>query len=233
MKNWIPNSITLLNLFCGTTAIIALLDEQLLLGAALLLAAAVADFFDGLVARLLRVAGPMGKELDSLADMVSFGVAPGIILYAIYRQGLGVPALLIWSGLPLLIVALFSAIRLAKFNLDDRQTDSFIGLPTPAATLFVVGLLLIYEQDSFGLGRFIQQPAVLFASAITLSALLVAELPMFSLKFKHFRWQGNQIRYIFAAIALLFGLLLQEAAIAPLLLVYIIINLIRSMNPQM
>lgn len=232
MKKWIPNALTLLNLLAGILAIIALFEGAFDRVIILLLGAAIADFLDGLVARLLRVSSPLGKELDSLADLVSFGVAPGIILYALFLEQSTSLSLWVPAAFPLLILPLFSAIRLAKFNLDDRQTDAFMGLPTPAATLLVVGVLLIYQSDAFCLGAWLVQSPFLYTLAGGLSVLLVVEVPMFSLKFKHWRWQGNQIRYIFAATAVVLILLLREAAIVAILLAYLLINLLRYFWPN-
>ncbi|MCB0638405.1 MAG: CDP-alcohol phosphatidyltransferase family protein, partial [Lewinella sp.] len=145
----LPNAITLLNLICGAVAILLVLQAQWYAAALWLAAAALADFADGLVARALGVASPEGKELDSLADMVSFGLAPGMILYSILdmgqQPGTATPLAqgLYWPAVPAFILPAFSALRLARFNLDERQTEHFRGLATPASTLLVVGLMLL------------------------------------------------------------------------------------------
>ncbi|RZK99241.1 MAG: CDP-diacylglycerol--serine O-phosphatidyltransferase, partial [Hymenobacter sp.] len=164
MKRHLPNAITCLNLLCGCLALTFIFRGELVLGAYLVGAAAIADFFDGLLARALRVSTPIGKDLDSLADMVSFGVVPGAIMYQLLSHALApkpeesdfvLPGL--WVLIPCLgfVISIFSALRLAKFNNDTRQTTSFIGLPTPACTLVVASLPLILAYDNFGLSPII------------------------------------------------------------------------------
>ncbi|MEZ4990947.1 MAG: CDP-alcohol phosphatidyltransferase family protein [Saprospiraceae bacterium] len=233
MKQHIPNSITLLNLFCGCCAIIAILNDQVVLSLILLFAGLVADYLDGAAARILNVHSPLGKELDSLADMVTFGLLPGSILYYILSSGqppAGYIAGVIWQYTPVFIITLFSALRLAKFNLDTRQTDYFLGLPTPSSTIFVAGLLAIYHYDSLGLGEVVSQPWLLFIVAAGLSYLLVSEVPMFNLKFKHFRWSGNEIKFIFAGVAVALLALLGVAGPSSVILLYILFNLGRYLS---
>lgn len=224
MKQHIPNTITLLNLFCGCCAIVAIIYGQVLLSLLLLVIGILADYLDGAVARLLNVHSELGKEMDSLADMVTFGLLPGTMLYYMLTVDQAATEL-IWQYTPVFIVTLFSALRLAKFNLDTRQTDHFLGLPTPSSTIFVAGLLAIYHYDSFGLAAFISSPWVLFTVAVGLSFLLVSEVPMFSLKFKHFRWSGNEIKFIFAAIAVALLVLLGVAGPPSVILLYVLFNL--------
>lgn len=236
MKAWIPNSITLLNLFCGCAAVINLLNLQFIPAFWFLFAAGLFDFVDGLAARLLKVSSEHGKELDSLADMVSFGVVPGVIYYVFLwlrssnadlsmaiQQGYLVDWQ--WAAAPGLIVTLFSALRLAKFNLDERQTDDFIGLATPSSTLYAVGLMLIFATNPFDWGQYILSPWVIYPSIVLMSFLLVSEIPMFSFKLKHFGWAGNGKRFIFAAVAVLLLVFLQQAAFPFIVLSYLIINL--------
>ena len=232
MKRNIPNAITLLNLFFGCCAILNVLDGQLVNAFWFFLAAALADFLDGLIARLLGAHSPVGKELDSLADVISFGFFPGVIFYYLLLQGpagtmtfAGVS----WGAAPAFLVTLFSALRLAKFNLDERQTDHFIGLPTPSASLFTSGLMLIYHFDSFGWGGIIARPAFLYSCIALISALLVAELPMFSLKFKSLKWTGNEIRFVFAGVIVLCLVTLKEAAPAFIIIFYILVSVALKM----
>ena len=206
MKKHIPNALTCFNLLCGCLALVLVLrggpHHHVVLATYLVGLAAVADFFDGFAARALGVSSPIGKDLDSLADMVSFGVVPGAILFKLMEWALvGNPA---WPYLPFAAFGLtiFSALRLAKFNNDTRQTDSFIGLPTPACTLVVAALPLILENDRFGLASLLLNPWFLLALTALLSGLLVAEIPLFALKFKSFGWMGNRRRYVFIALAL-------------------------------
>lgn len=228
MKQYIPNIVTLLNLFCGCCAIVAILYDQvewclLLLGLGIL-----ADYLDGAVARLLNVKSMLGKELDSLADMVTFGLLPGVILYYLLNQAappeLSIPGL-VWLHTPAFMITLFSALRLAKFNIDTRQTDHFLGLPTPSSTIFVAGLLAIYYYNSFGLAEFIAQGWLLFTVVVLLSWLLVSEIPMFHLKMANFRWRGNELKFIFTGVALLLLLILGMAAPTAIILLYILFNL--------
>ena len=227
MKSYIPNSITLLNLVLGCCAIIAILNGAYIMGFWLVLAGVLADFADGLVARLLNVSSEMGKELDSLADMVTFGVVPGVIYYSLLSTTFDTQLIqgIHYIAVAGFLVTAFSCLRLAKFNLDTRQTDGFIGLPTPSSTMFAVGLMLMYVLDTFGLRNWIAHPAFLFTCIIAFSYLLVAEIPMFSLKFKAFTWKGNEIKFIFAGIALILLILTREAAFSIVVLLYVLFSI--------
>ncbi|TDN37407.1 CDP-diacylglycerol--serine O-phosphatidyltransferase [Hymenobacter sp. UV11] len=235
MKRHIPNAVTCLNLLCGCLALTFIFRGELVLGAYLVGAAAVADFFDGLLARALRVSSPIGKDLDSLADMVSFGVVPGAIMYKLVGTISGVSAVTVTgnadysSALSLLpfcafLIPIFSALRLAKFNNDTRQTTSFIGLPTPACTLVVASLPLILATNEFGLDRIILNPWLLLGLTVLLSGLLVAELPLFALKFKNLRWLGNRRRFIFVSLALVLVATLKAAGIPVAVLLYVLLS---------
>jgi CDP-diacylglycerol---serine O-phosphatidyltransferase len=228
MKNQIPNALTLLNVFCGSCAVVSILDGRYTEGSLFLVVCLIADFLDGFTARLLNVKSEMGKELDSLADMVSFGVVPAAILYKLLM-----PEKILGFGqhpyMPLLafVITAFSCYRLAKFNLDTRQSESFIGLNTPTNTLFYVGLLLIKVNHFDGLEDLtVNNPVFLYALIPISSFLLISEIPMFSLKLKGFKWAGNETRYIYAAIALPLLILMREAAIALLVVLYVVVNLI-------
>jgi CDP-diacylglycerol--serine O-phosphatidyltransferase len=225
MKNHIPNAVTCLNLFSGCLAITQIFAGHLETAAYLVGLAAAFDFADGLLARALHASSPIGKDLDSLADMVSFGVVPGAILFDLLTQASAdIPAWLPYAGF---IVTVFSALRLAKFNNDTRQTTSFIGLPTPACTLVVASLPLILAHDSFHITSFILNPWVLLGLTVLLSGLLVAEIPLFALKFKNLRWQDNSTQFIFLllTVALLIGL--QATAIPLVVLLYVLMSVIR------
>lgn len=234
MKRHIPNAVTCLNLLCGCLALTFIFRGELVMGAYLVGVAAVADFFDGLLARALRVSSPIGKDLDSLADMVSFGVVPGAIIYQLLLGSSGatshrdyLPGM--WPGDYLLayagfLITIFSALRLAKFNNDTRQTTSFIGLPTPACTLVVASLPLILANDQFGVKNIILNPWLLLGLAVLLSGLLVAELPLFALKFKNLKWVGNRRRFIFVALALVLVLTLRAAGIPLAVLLYVLLS---------
>ncbi len=237
MKRHIPNTVTCLNLLCGCLALTFIFRGELVTGAYLVGIAAVADFFDGLLARALRVSSPIGKDLDSLADMVSFGIVPGAIVFKLLQVA---TASQIWIGGVALsrweetnsnwlvyfgfLISIFSALRLAKFNNDTRQTTSFIGLPTPACTLVVASLPLILANDQFGVEKLILNPWLLIGLAVLLSGLLVAELPLFALKFKNLKWLGNRRRFIFVALALVLVLTLGAAGIPLAVLLYVLLS---------
>ena len=232
MKKHLPNAVTCLNLLCGCLALKYIFAGELEIGAWLVAAAAVADFADGLLARALRVSSAIGKDLDSLADMVSFGVVPGAILLQLLLKSLispepGLHNLVGLGGyLPFFgfLVTIFSALRLAKFNNDTRQTTSFIGLPTPACTLVVASLPLILSYDNFGLKAVILNPWLLLGLTVLLSGLLVAELPLFALKFKSLRWADNRRRFIFMLLAAGLLLVLRAAAVPLVVLLYVLLS---------
>ncbi|MBD2721430.1 CDP-alcohol phosphatidyltransferase family protein [Hymenobacter armeniacus] len=235
MKRHLPNAITCLNLLCGCLALTNIFAGRLETGAWFVAAAAAADFADGLVARALRVSSAIGKDLDSLADMVSFGVVPGAILFTLLGQAAqladngvtdGAASVGFWAYVPYVgfLVSIFSALRLAKFNNDTRQTTSFIGLPTPACTLVVASLPLILAYDQFGLREVVLNPLVLLGLAVLLSGLLVAELPLFALKFKNLRWADNRRRFLFLLLAAGLLLALRAAAVPLVVLLYVLLS---------
>jgi len=222
----IPNAITSLNLFSGCIAITMAFNGKFEMAGAFILLAAVFDFFDGMTARLLKSYSDIGKELDSLADMVSFGVAPSIIFFKLMQLGFAGVQDGAANYLPYLafIIAVFSALRLAKFNIDTRQTSSFIGLPTPANALFLLSFGLLYTSN-LSYKDTILNPYVLLVIAIIFALLLVAEIPMFALKVKSLKWKGNEIRYIFLGLSAGIVLMLHEMALLGIIPLYIIISL--------
>lgn len=197
IKKHIPNTITCCNLVSGCVAIAYAFSGNVELSFTWIIIGAVFDFFDGMSARLLNVSSPIGKELDSLSDVVTFGVAPSTILFS-ELSVMSYPAILepLRSILPFTayIMAAFSALRLAKFNLDERQALGFIGLPTPANALFWGSLII-------GAGKWLEAtPFMVFfllGGILISSWLMVSEIPMFALKFKEWGWKGNQVKYIF------------------------------------
>lgn len=235
IKNHIPNFITLLNLLSGCIAIVFIFENQLATASYLIGLAAFFDFMDGFFARILKSQSPIGKDLDSLADVVSFGLVPGLIMYKLIGYSIGIS---INTGIITLVpyiaflIPLFSALRLAKFNNDERQTDIFIGLPTPANALLIASFPLILFQQSTLVGIDILSIQSLFLSkvfliAITifLSYLLIAEIPLLSLKFKTFNWKENKIRFLFLGISSLLLILLYFSAIPIIILLYILLSL--------
>ncbi len=234
VKKNIPNFITLINLFLGCCAVASVLYGQFEQAFAFIIASGVADFLDGMFARILKVKSPLGGQLDSLADMVSFGVAPGAILYMLLVQGLEkgadpLPFELILAASPAFFVSLFAALRLAIFNLDTRQTESFIGMPTPSCTLYAAGLMMIFHFNSFGLRDLVSTPAFVYANIPLLCWLMVANFPMFSMKFKTLSWRGNEIRFTFAALAVAMLILLKEAAFALIIVAYVLLSGIENL----
>lgn len=231
VKSQIPNLITLSNLLCGALAIYFVSQNNPAFGALFILGGAFLDFFDGLAARALGVAGEMGKQLDSLADMVSFGLAPAFI--AIYLAGAFEVADIfsLWKFTPI-IIAPFAAYRLAKFNLDERQSVDFIGLASPSNALFwlSIPLILTFSDLSTSLGslylEFSQSVVAINIAAVILSVLMVSEIRFFSLKFKSRKWAENYYKIIFVAGSILLLLIFGVQAIPIILLLYFILSII-------
>lgn len=233
IKKHIPNAITCCNLLCGCLAIVQAFEGNLVYTAYLVGLAAVFDFFDGFAARMLKVSSAIGKDLDSLADMVTFGVVPGVVMFHLLHSNLILNSeeYIIFKNNSLLrylpfIIIIFSAIRLAKFNNDTRQTESFIGLNTPANSMIICSIPLIIKQNP-SLGTLIS-PYTLCTLSIVLSLLLVSEIPMFSLKFKHFKWKGNEIRFIFLALSVLMLVTLQFIAVPLIIILYMLLSVLTN-----
>lgn len=222
IRQHIPNALTCCNLICGCLGIIEVLKGNLIWAPYFIWLAAVFDFFDGFAARRLKVSSPIGGELDSLADMVTFGVLPALLLFAMLGQAL----LPVWVPYLALVVAVFSALRLAKFNVDTRQTTSFIGVPTPANALLISSFPVILSNDQGGFYSFINHPAFLLSVAFIMSFLLVAEIPLFALKFKDFSWSNNRIKYIFLLLSLLLIIFFKFVAIPLIIILYVILSLL-------
>ncbi len=206
MKKQIPNILTLGNLVCGGIAITLIFEDQMHWAGLLVIAAAVLDFLDGFVARVLKVAGPIGKQLDSLADMVTFGVVPALIAYKLIEAGVahhhpdGVDGVAAYVKYAAFLIAAMSAYRLAKFNVDESQSDSFSGIPTPANAIFWIGIPLAmhYQTDSIPsqVSNWLANPHIVLVVSIVMSVLLVAPIRMIALKFKHYGFKGNVARYL-------------------------------------
>ena len=231
IKRNIPNAITCCNLLCGCLAIIQTFEGHLVMASYLVILAAIFDFFDGFAARLFKVSSNIGKDLDSLADMVTFGVVPGLLIHKlmsdiILNNPTGVPIQLIYVPL---IIPIFSAIRLAKFNNDTRQSESFIGLPTPANAIFIVSLCLLSNQIDYTSSILMFfHPYTLAALSVILSFALIAEIPLFSLKFKHFKWRENEIRFVFLALSLLLLGAFQFLGVMLIIILYVVMSLINN-----
>lgn len=239
LKAQIPNIITLGNLVCGVLAIAALTSGHVAIGAWLILGGAFFDFFDGLAARALGVSGELGKQLDSLADLVTFGVAPTFIVLRLAGSLASVPdnfAAAIWAFSPVLMAA-FAAYRLAKFNIDTRQSDRFIGMPTPAVALFWLSLALISASEPAGddalsslYSLFIDTPDALIAASFLFSFLMVSPVPLIALKFRSYAFAKNVYRYallLFAVVLLAFFAL---RAVPIILLLYLILSFTENLR---
>ncbi|WP_196893241.1 CDP-alcohol phosphatidyltransferase family protein [Aureivirga marina] len=241
MKKHIPNLITLLNLLSGVIAVLFASVNQLEYAAYFVCLGIFFDFFDGFFARILNVSGELGKQLDSLADMVTSGVVPGIVMFQLLRMSIG-DSNPLWftdfsqmSYLPFfgLLIVLASCYRLANFNIDSRQTSSFIGIPTPANTLLVISLPLIlnYSSSTFFVDL-IHNKYVLIFITILGSYLMNAKLPLFSLKFKSFAWKENIIKYLFLIITITLIITLQVVAIPLVILVYVLLSIIENISKK-
>lgn len=227
MKRHIPNTLTCLNLVCGTLSAMAALKGNLEMAAIWIIIAAVFDFLDGFAARLLKVASPIGKELDSLSDIVSFGVAPAMIIFTwltrcmFELQPSHINRFTELMPYVVLLVPALSAIRLARFNLDERQTTTFIGLPTPANALFLGFIPLAAEKLSF-LNNF----WLVWSVTIIFALLLVSDISMISLKFKDFSFKGiNIARYLLILTGIILIPIFQWGAFPLIILAYLIISL--------
>lgn len=226
MRRHIPNMITCCNLLSGCVAAVFAFEGVYTIAFACIIMGAVFDFFDGLTARALKVSSPIGKELDSLADVITFGLAPATMAYSWLCECASAHLdMLVASAMPFaafLLVA-FSALRLAKFNVDERQTSSFIGLPTPANALFWGGLVIgshdVVVAQSYGW-------VLVLVLILLFSWLLIAEIPMFSLKFKNLSWKSNRIAYTFLLVSLVLLVVLGWGGLSAVIGWYIILSLL-------
>ena len=244
----IPNLFTLLNLVFGCIAIVCILQtgqsivyidpngftswdlpEKIAISSFFIFAAALVDFIDGFVARLFKASSEMGKQLDSLADVVSFGVAPGLILYQMLRisfakeaDGLDVS---VAALLPAFIVPCAGAWRLAKFNIDTTQQYSFKGVPIPAAGITIASLPLIVHYQQFNLQEILFNQWLIYGIIVLLSYLMVSNIPLLSMKFKDTSLKNNFAKYILAAIAIVAAIVLKWVAIPVVFIAYVIVSL--------
>ena len=222
----IPNTVTCCNLFSGCIAVVMAYRGDYTAALGFIVLGAVFDFFDGMLARALQAYSPLGKELDSLADDVTFGVAPAMIVFSLFKEVRVPDFFSTWEDFfpyAAFLIAVFSALRLAKFNIDTRQTSSFIGVPTPANALFwgslVVGAHDFLVSDSFN-------ALYLLGLVLLTSWLLVAEIPMFSLKFKNLSWRDNKVQFIFLLGCVPLILFLQVAGLAAVIIWYALLSLV-------
>ena len=236
IKKHIPNIVTLGNLFCGTLATIYAVGGHFEMTALFVVLGIFLDFFDGFFARVLKVSGELGKQLDSLADMVTSGVVPGIVLFVLLGNNQEMPYEIyaefkISMGLPLmgLLVTLAACYRLAKFNLDTRQSESFIGLPTPAMSLFIVSLPLVqmhsdvdFVKDLIGNNYFLIGIVILF------SFLMNSELSLFSLKFKNYGIRENLFKYTLILLSIILLMTIKYLAVPVIIMSYILLSILNN-----
>jgi CDP-diacylglycerol--serine O-phosphatidyltransferase len=222
IRKHIPNAITCLNLVAGSFAVYCAIIADYRSALIAVLIAGLFDFLDGMAARVLKAYSPMGKELDSLADMVSFGLLPGMLAFSLLFNS----EWLYWTRYAGFILPVFSALRLAKFNIDERQTSSFIGLPTPSNAIFWAGAAYAYEV------QLIQNPWLVLLLIVLFSYLLISPLPMFSLKFSNMRWSDNKLQFIFLGGCVALLLWLGIGAFAPIILWYIGCSMFAVIKPK-
>jgi CDP-diacylglycerol--serine O-phosphatidyltransferase len=227
MKQHLPNLLTLANLVCGCCAVVLYLRCDYTTGFYFTVASFLFDYADGLAARALHVSSPLGKELDSIADTVSFAVAPGVILFTLlekYYQGTN--NLMLFSAisvkaLPAFLLSAAGGLRLAKFNLDTRQTNGFLGLTTPACTVFVTGLMLTIHNNTFSLATTLLKPLLIYPLIVILSVLMLSELPLFGMKIKPGGMKNNKITFTFFLLSLLLLLFFKELGLSLIIIAYI------------
>jgi len=242
----IPNLLTLSNLFCGCCALVFTLNSEPVTAAWLVLGSFIFDYADGMTARALGISSPLGKQLDSLADVISFGAVPGAMLYMLlsdtYWSHLGMLdgnlafthypplsgaaplelPLVSFTALPAFILTMFAAMRLGRFNIDTRQSKYFIGLSTPACTVFVLGLTLAAAHDRFGLKEVIENQWLLYGLVALLSWLMNSEIPMFGMKIKSFDLRSNAFSLVFLAVFVVLVIFLKELALSAVIVFYIL-----------
>ena len=220
----IPNLLTLSNLFCGAMAVVAALEGNLVLAFWLVMLSALCDFLDGFAARLLNQYSALGVQLDSLADMVSFGLVPSTVVFSICRT-LGLGAEFAALGYLPFIIVLFSALRLARFNIDESQHEEFLGLPTPACALFFVATGWLFDK-----GVLTGLDVVWYAvAAVVMATMLIVPVRMFSLKIKSFGWRGNELRFTFVILSAVAVAVWQVKAVPCVIVAYVLVSLLRHL----
>jgi len=229
IKKHIPNLITLLNLFCGCIAVVYVSESNFVTAFYFVCLGIFLDFFDGFFARLFKVSSPLGLQLDSLADMVTSGVVPGYVMFSLFTNSaheIGTNAFIPFLGF---IVTLGSCYRLANFNIDTRQTDSFIGLPTPANALFILSLPLVLKfSDSLLILEILTNQWILLAITLCSAYILNAEIPLFALKIKKFTLKDNLLQVVFLLISIALVVLLQYTAIPLIIAFYVLLSVVNN-----
>ncbi|MBC7745258.1 MAG: CDP-diacylglycerol--serine O-phosphatidyltransferase [Flavobacterium sp.] len=227
MKRHIPNFITCLHLFSGCVGIVYAFKGELIIAGYAILISALLDFLDGMIARLFKAYSEIGKQLDSLADIVSFGVLPSVIIYQLFLQSPQLGNISTFLNYSSFLITVFSALRLAKFNIDERQSDNFIGLPTPANAILIASLPMILAQGNWFFSAYILNPFFLFIFSLGMSILLVTEIPLISLKFKSLNFNDNLFRYILIISGIILILIFKFAAVPIIVFIYIFLSLIQ------
>ncbi len=247
----IPNMITCLNLFSGALACVLAIEQNYTGAFIFIIFAAIFDFLDGFAARLLKAFSPIGKELDSLADVVSFGLAPGLLIFSFLEKIESSASINVSIHFLGLLIPIFAALRLGKFNIDTRQTNSFLGLPVPANALFWSALIPTLNNKFLGgdLNFTIKNDQIsdmggavftngwglsifIICFVIVFCLLMVSELPMFSLKFKSYGWKGNQMQYILIVLTIFLVIFFQLFGVSLCILAYILMSAINNMQKK-
>jgi CDP-diacylglycerol--serine O-phosphatidyltransferase len=226
VRKHLPNTITCANLFSGCIGIVFCFQDNLIFASYAIFLAAIFDFFDGLASRVLRSYSGIGKDLDSLADMVSFGVLPSAIMYELFLQAPQIDRVSSYLNFIAFLIPVFSALRLAKFNVDTRQAEIFIGLPTPANAILIASLPIIIQQH-YNVATYILNPYVLSVFVVVMCVLLVAEVPLMSLKFKNRDFQENIYRYLLLLFSAILILFFKFAAVPVVIFIYITLSIIQ------
>ena len=226
MSKHIPNLLTISNLICGCIALYFTFQGELVFTAYLIGLAAIFDFMDGAAARLLNISNPLGKELDSMADMVSFGLVPGSVVFHLLEE-----STFSQYSFMALVIPIFSAYRLAKFNVYENQNENFIGFPTPANCLVFVSIPLITTFNSEStIAYLFEIPEILLIITILMSLALVSRINMFSLKFKNLKFQDNKFRFFLITMTIILLTWLEFSAIPIIILLYIMISIVKTSN---
>lgn len=230
IKKHIPNLITLLNLFSGCIALVYASEENFEMAFFFVCLGIFFDFFDGFFARLFNVSSPLGLQLDSLADMVTSGVVPGFVMFKMLTNSVNSDPSLIYLPYLGFIITLGSCYRLANFNIDTRQTDSFIGLPTPANAIFILSLPLILKNtDSLILLELLTNCWVLIIVTLVSAFILNAEIPLFALKIKKFNFKDNLLQIVFLLISLLLLIVFKFSGVALIIVFYVMLSVIMNL----
>jgi len=227
VKKHVPNAITCANLFSGCIGIVLAFKGELIGAAYAIFLSAIFDFFDGLASRVLNAFSGIGKDLDSLADMVSFGVLPAVIMYQLFLGAHQIEKVSTWLNFAAFLIPVFSALRLAKFNVDTRQAENFIGVPTPANAILIASLPMILAHHNRFYTPYLTNPYVLLGFVIIMCSLLVAEMPMMSLKFKNTDFNQNIYRYLLLLFSAILILFFKFAAVPIVIFIYIILSIVQ------